>query len=440
MLTGLFVLCEPAKRQRALTLARADVEQIKNTLVCRGDMREIGFISLFSGAGGLDIGLEAAGFRCLYAADIDRSAYLSLLANAGRQTGHLNYAVIEQADVSRQTGDMILSRVGAKRGQIPLLVGGPPCQSWSSAGHQKGWHDPRGRLFDDFVRLARELDVRWLMFENVRGLLTARGPDGVPGSALALIRAKLLSAGFQTQVTLANAADYGVPQRRVRLVVFGYRIGNELPFPLATHGKTNSKHPWISTDEALANIAPVDGDEIIRANPLLHAQLSELQPGTGIKSPGKKEATRPGGHWGYKQGAFVADTSLPARTVTANAQQDWVRDPKFGIRRLSPRECAALQTFPHDWVFVGSRRDQYRLIGNAVPPLLAGQIGKALHAHIIESWDQRAARVEELEPLAPKLAAAISYTQREERRNGASRRQAPQLRKTRSTGARLAVS
>lgn len=151
-------------------------------------MREIGFVSLFSGAGGLDIGLEDAGFTCLYASDIDKAAHATLLANRDRNSGHFSSAVIEQADVSQTTGSDILAAVGTSRGQIPLLAGGPPCQSWSSAGHQKGWEDPRGRLFDDFVRLANEIDVRWLMFENVRGLLTARGPDGIPGSALNLIR------------------------------------------------------------------------------------------------------------------------------------------------------------------------------------------------------------------------------------------------------------
>ena len=381
-------------------------------------MRKIGFVSLFSGAGGLDIGLESAGFSCLYAADIDQAAYHTLVSNKQRDAGHFANAIIENADVSRTTGKHILDAIGGTRGQIPLLAGGPPCQSWSSAGHQKGWLDPRGRLFDDFVRLAGELDVRWLMFENVRGLLTARGPDGVPGSALALIRNKLLTAGFQTQVALLNAADFGTPQRRVRLVVFGYRLGDQLAFPDPTHNKQGNLLPWISMEGALASIGELMPDEIIRPNENLFSQLSKLRPGTGVKSPGKAEATRPGGHWGYKQGAFIADTAIPARTVTANPQQDWVIDKEAGIRRLCPRECAALQTFPRDWIFAGKRADQYRLIGNAVPPLLAGKIGNALHKHILNSWDERRASVDALEPLAPKLQAAIHYTAKEEKRNG----------------------
>ncbi len=401
-------------------------------------MRKVGFISLFSGAGGLDIGLEDSGFDCLYAADIDAAAYATLAENKRRNSSHLQHAVLEQADVAQSTGRRILEAVGSVRGQIPLLVGGPPCQSWSSAGHQKGWSDPRGRLFDDFVRLAGELDARWLMFENVRGLLTARGPDGIPGSALALIRTKLLSAGFQTQVALVNAADYGVPQRRVRLVVFGYRIGDQMPFPDHTHSKSGHPAPWISMQTALLTAGELQQDEIIRPNAKLLEQLSALKPGSGVKSPGKAEATRPGGHWGYKQGAFIADPSLPARTVTANQQQDWIIDPALGIRRLCPRECAALQTFPADWIFVGKRTDQYRLIGNAVPPRLAQKLGEALHSHILRSWDERKIEPTILSPLAPRLEAAISYTAKEERRNGESRRAAPDRRRRVSASAAVA--
>ena len=393
-------------------------------------MQDIEFISLFSGAGGLDIGLENAGFSCLYASDIDAAAHATLVENRLGSTGHLARATVEKADVSITTGAQILAKIGRSRGDVPLLVGGPPCQSWSSAGHQNGWLDPRGRLFDDFVRLASELDVRWLLFENVRGLLTARGPDGVPGSALALIRQKLLSAGFQTQVKLINAADYGVPQRRVRLVVFGYRIGDELQFPEPHRHKGHLTENWLSLQSVLDHVGPPTADEIIRPNERLYTQLCQLHPGSGVKSPGKAESTRPGGHWGYKQGAFIADPNVPARTVTANPQQDWVIDPEHGLRRLSPRECAAVQTFPKSWKFVGSNGDRYRLIGNAVPPLLSEQIGRALYQHITASWNSSYVKANDLNPLEPKLQAAIRYTEREEWRNGVSRRLAPNLRRT----------
>lgn len=398
-------------------------------------MKRENFVSLFSGAGGLDLGLEVAGWRNLYASDVDAAAVNTLIANRGRRVGKVRVfddAIVEQADVRSLTGQCILGKAGLSKGAVPLLVGGPPCQSWSSAGHQKGWEDPRGRLFDDFIRVANQLDVRWLLFENVRGLLTARGPDGRPGSALELIRRKLLSAGFQTEVTLINAADYGVGQRRVRLIVFGYRTGDPLAFPKPTHDKspeTSFRHlkPWMTLGDVLSEIAPPNISEIRRPTPALSEQMKGLPPGTGVKSAGKKEATRPGGHWGYKQGAFIADLAKPARTVTANAQQDWIRDPIHGLRKLTPRESAAIQSFPSNWVFEGRDLDCYRLIGNAVPPRLACRIGQALGRHdITEPSDLDALRA--LSPLPEKLISAIRYTEREEFRNGPSRRAAPDRR------------
>lgn len=389
------------------------------------------FVSVFSGAGGLDIGLQRAGWQCLYATDFDRHAVETLRLNAAAGRFHGD-GLIRQADIRDLTGAQMLSDMGKRRGEIALLAGGPPCQSWSSAGHQLGFNDPRGRLFEDYLRVAKQLDVRWLLFENVRGLITARGSDGVPGSALASIRHALFSAGWQTRVELFNAADYGVPQRRVRVILIGYRLGDEPPIPAASHSENSQpeRASWVSMAEALAALTPLEPDEIIRPSGKLASELESIPAGSGVKSPGKRETTRPGGHWGYKQGAFVADMRRPARTVTANAQQDWIRDPIHGLRRLSPRECAALQTFPADWAFAGKRIDQYRQIGNAVPALLAERIGFELRTHVTSQASARDATPSAVAPLPQRLQAAIEYTAREHRRNGASRMAAPSLRKT----------
>ena len=391
------------------------------------------FVSVFSGAGGLDIGLQRAGWDCLYATDFDKNAIETLKLNAAAGRHHSGCA-IRQADIRDLTGDEMLSEIGKRRGDIALLAGGPPCQSWSSAGHQLGFNDPRGRLFEDYLRVAKELDVRWLLFENVRGLITARGSDGVPGSALAAIRQALFSAGWQTRVELFNAADYGAPQRRVRVVLIGYRFGDEPPMPTASHsdGAHSGHTAWVSMADALAAISPIEADEIIRPSGKLAVELEQIPAGSGVKSPGKRETTRPGGHWGYKQGAFVADLKRPARTVTANAQQDWIRDPIHGLRRLSPRECAALQTFPADWIFAGKRVDQYRQIGNAVPPLLAERIGETLRAHVINAPIASDIGAGNVSTLPARLQAAIDYTIREHRRNGDSRLAAPARRKAKA--------
>lgn len=385
--------------------------------------------SLFSGLGGLDLGLETAGWDCVYATDIDPRAIESLKANQGARLDDgprfMAQTQIELGDVRELRGEDILSKTGERRGGIALLAGGPPCQSWSSAGHQLGFDDPRGQLIRDYLRVASELDCRYLLFENVRGLVTARGPDGVPGSALAWLRDQLFQRGWQTHVELFNAADFGIPQRRVRVVLIGYRSGDQPNLPIATHSKSgeSGKARWTTLGQCLSTLAPPADEEIIRPSGKLALELAGIPAGSGVKSPGKAEATRPGGHWGYKQGAFVADLELPARTVTASAQQDWIRDESLGLRRLTPRECAALQSFPDHWVIAGRRVDQYRQIGNAVPPKLADAIGRAL----LGSCDIRLApgKWTAPTPLPEHLQSAIAYTQREERRNGASRRAAP---------------
>ena len=391
------------------------------------------FVSLFSGAGGLDIGLEEAGWMCHYASDLDANAVETLNLNKGRRLSNclaLEQAFIERADVRRSSGADILAKGGVRRGEVMLLAGGPPCQSWSSAGHQRGFEDPRGQLFADFVRLAKELDVRWLLFENVRGLLTARGPDGIPGTALQLIRSRLLEAGFQTSVALLNAADFGLPQRRVRLFVVGYRAGDIPPFPVVTHGKDplDGLQPWVPLQRCLDLAQPLSDKEIIRPTGKLALELAAVPPGSGVKSPGKAETTRPGGHWGYKQGAFVTDPTIPARTVTASAQQDWVKDPVLGLRRLCPRECATIQTFPASWVFAGNRSSQYRQIGNAVPPALAELVGKGLLNHVTEQPKNGTVYHLAVLPLPENLAKAVRYTAKEEARNGQSRKTAPKKR------------
>lgn len=383
------------------------------------------FISLFSGGGGLDLGLERAGFDCKFATDHDQDSVATLLANRGHALGQgrkaLNDAVIASQDVRELTGRYILSQIGSARGEIPVLAGGPPCQSWSSGGKQLGYADPRGKLVEDYLRIASEIDARWLIFENVRGLLTARGVDGRPGSALEYMRSRLFERGWQTHVELLNAADFGVPQRRVRLIVIGYRSGDVPLMPVPTYGKSGGQQHWKTLRACLAELDPVMENEVIRPSGKMATDLAGLRPGTGAKSAGKAESTRPGGHWGYKQGAFVADLDLPARTVTASSQQDWIIDDWHGLRRLTPRECSAIQTFPSEWRFTGNRASQYRQIGNAVPPALAQAIGSAMISHA--RADEGAARQWHAPaPLAPRLQSAIDYTAREERRNGYSRR------------------
>lgn len=389
---------------------------------------------MFSGAGGLDLGFEQAGWRRCFASDLDADAVATLRANTRKR----EQASVGQDDIRDLTAKDVLARAGGlPRGELAAIVGGPPCQSWSSAGHQMGLADERGQLFRHFIKLANSLDPRFIIMENVRGLLTARGFDGEPGSALALLRDDLRKEGWQTTVSLLNAADFGVAQRRVRLFIVAHRTGDCPDFPVPTHSKERKVglKRWVSLERRLSSVRSVCEEEIIRPTPKLAADLAKIKPGSGVKSPGKAETTRPGGHWGYKQGAFVADPSLPARTVTASTAQDWIIDPVHGLRRLCPRECAAIQSFPASWKWEGKRASVYRQIGNAVPPKLSKAIASSLLDHIAQAkaTPSKLAVVEELAPLDARLMAAIAYTKRDEARNGASRRSAPNTRRRRAS-------
>lgn len=381
------------------------------------------FISLFAGAGGLDLGLEQSGWNCLYAVDSDSDSVETLRSNQGR--GFAKNAILERADVRELSGKDILRKIKRRKGEVPLMAGGPPCQSWSSAGRQKGFDDPRGQLFTDFVRLADECGCQMIVFENVRGMLTARGPSDEPGEALRIIRESLWERGYRSEVALLNAADYGVPQRRVRLIIIGYRGTAKPSFPVPTHQNLEVDalalcQSWNSLSSVLLAPNSLSPKEWIQPSGKMAERLRGLQPGQGAKSAGKKESTRPGGHWGYLQGGFVADPRLPARTVTASSQQDWIMLPDGSHRRLCPRECAAIQTFPKGWTFAGKFASQYKQIGNAVPPLLAKHLGKIL-LELVGSEPDRS-HFDFLLP--PHLSSAIRYTKKEHARNGASRKMA----------------
>lgn len=396
-------------------------------------------VSLFSGAGGLDLGLEQAGFRVVAANDFDRDCVETLRRNQraripigpGNKAACLDGARIVPGPVE-SIGAEALRPEGAASGWRPdLLAGGPPCQPFSSAGSQRGMADPRGTLFAHFVRLAEELRPRVILFENVRGLVTARGPRGLPGEALNMVREAFEAIGYATNFALLNAADFGAPQRRVRLFMLAADTGSVLPaFPAPTHRRAADPMdaalgiaPWATLGGFLAARPEPEPDEVVRPSPQLAALLADVPPGSGLKSPGRAEPTRPGGHWGYKQGTFIADPALPARTVTGASTQDWIRCRDGSLRRVTLREAAALQGFPDAWEFAGSRAARFQQIGNAVPIVLAAAVGRAVASNLgaVPLGPPRTAA------FPPQLSAAIAYATRDDARNGSVRPRSPRF-------------
>lgn len=389
-------------------------------------------VSLFAGAGGTDVGLERAGWRTVLASDIDAACMATLQAakqaaiSVADRSGetYLDKAGFKLADARELTGSDLRPDGVPHDWRPDLLAGGPPCQPWSSAGLQKGLQDERGQLLGHFVRLVTELRPRFVLFENVRGLVTAVGRTGKPGEVLVAIKRSFEEIGYATTFATLNAADYGAAQRRVRLYMIA-TCDHGLPaFPEPTHGRHeeldlfSARKSWVGLGSFLADLPePAPGD-LVRPSASREAELAGLLPGTGLKAAGRAESNRPGGHWGYRQDSFVADLSLPSRTIRAASTPDWIRLPDGTHRRLTWRECAALQGFPRDWPFQGTLTSKFRQIGNAVQADMAEVLGRAILASLSEGPLRQPPRSADL---PEEFSRRIRYTTAEHRTNGSHR-------------------
>jgi DNA (cytosine-5)-methyltransferase 1 len=389
-------------------------------------------VSLFSGAGGLDVGLERAGWETVVATDVDADCVATLRESrdanlpvaAGSDRTFLARTAIVQADIADLHAEDLRPTDAPSDWRPSLVAGGPPCQPWSSAGLQRGFSDPRGQLVEHFIRLVAQLRPHFVLMENVRGLVTAVGPSGKPGEALQLIQRGLEKIGYASAVALLNAADYGAAQRRVRLFLVASCDHSLASFPVPSHQAVGAmtllerRKPWISLGELLATLPAPNTRDIVRPKGERAQQLASLEPGTGLRTEGRVESNRPGGHWGYRQDCFVADLSLPSRTIRAATTPDWIREPDGSLRRLTWRECAALQGFPGGWQFAGTVGSRFRQIGNGVQTTVAEAIARAL---LTTLSDGPADEPPESPPWPAEFHRRIRYTVAEHRVNGEHR-------------------
>jgi DNA (cytosine-5)-methyltransferase 1 len=376
------------------------------------------YISLFSGAGGLDLGLERAGLSAISLCEIEKSFCDTLEVNAGWKhidgRTYFENALIHNGDIKElSTTDLM-----ANQKTIDLVVGGPPCQAFSSSGKQLSVLDSRGELVHEFVQKVAEIKPKVFLFENVRGLVTARNAEGIPGGVIKDIICQLEEIGYSVRATLLNAADYGGFQRRVRCFLIGSSAGLAPEIPEPSHSKKvnllNAK--WRSLKEFLEIHADQNNENFNFPTDKLMAQLKDIPNGSGVKSPGKPEPTRPNGHWGYRQGTFIANLDLPARTVTGSASQDWVRW-NGNLRRLTFNEVKLLQGFPKDWNFHGTKAQHYKQVGNAVPAIFGELLGKVIVNHLNSFPNELPVKLD-----FPKVFKGyIDYTIKDHARNASAR-------------------
>jgi DNA (cytosine-5)-methyltransferase 1 len=351
-------------------------------------------LSVFSGGGGLDLGLELANFRVLAGIEVDNWACWTLRTNQsnavelpnGRR--YLEGAEVIESDIRKVSGQELLRRLKLRPGELELISGGPPCVSFSVAGSREGLTSETGMLFEAYARLLRVLRPRAFVFENVKGLLSAAGPDGEPGGAWPIILARLEDAGYRVSWKILDAADYGVGQHRERLIVVGLRgrRGRPFVFPAASHGP-DRENGWASlrtTLDGLPKAAGPSKDPTI-PNHLERAHTPEVRRSFAATPQGARNDR-------YKRDRLRWD--LPAKVVRAQGK---LKPDGSGARHsssqaihpdeprlLTVRECARIQSFPDWYVFPPTHCNGYRVVGDAVPPELARAVGTALLDHFSE--------------------------------------------------------
>ncbi|ALC16342.1 DNA-cytosine methyltransferase [Desulfuromonas soudanensis] len=323
-------------------------------------------IDLFSGPGGLSLGLRRAGLKVLANVEINRDAMTTY-------TSHDSDAIHFNEDVRRISFSPF-------RGKVDIVVGGPPCQPFSIGGLQKGKADKRD-MIPEFIRCLEEVQPEAFLMENVPGLIFKKAR---PYFDDVLVR--LADCGYQLNWAVLNSADYGVPQKRKRLIVLGAR-NRQLKFPMPSHGP-ETKHLHIKALDILGD-NPI-GDQ--PNCPVKYAKYPDLRlsPYAGHIYNGGGRPIDPDGpchtilasSGGYKTHWLDTANIAPAYHAHLRAGGAPWEGAVPGARRLSVEECALIQTFPQDLNFSGKRSAQYKQVGDAVPPELAFAVGKALIAQL----------------------------------------------------------
>lgn len=359
-------------------------------------MKKYPVISLFSGALGLDLGLEQAGFEIRVAVEINPRAVATIRRN--RPDVH-----VIARPIAEVTTEEILEAARLRPGEPAVVTGGPSCQAFSTAGQRRSIDDPRGNLFRQFIRVVTEARPKFYVMENVKGVLSAavrhrplalRGPGHPPldpeeemGSALAVILGELQKTGYFTCFDLLNTADYGVPQLRERLLFIGSRDGHRVRMPTPTHSEDggDGKERWRTLRHALEGLVPGDQEysELCASKRRYLEKVPEGGNWRDLPKATQKEAL--GGafvSWGGRTGFFRRlgwDAPSPALTTRPDSKATMFCHP-VELRPLSIAEYARIQQFPDSWEFVGSTPQKYTMIGNAVPVGLGRAVGEAIRA------------------------------------------------------------
>lgn len=407
--------------------------------------KQFNVVSLFSGAMGLDVGLEQSGrFAVRVCVEVEHAFCETIRANirGGRLRSDLK---VFEADIRNVDPHEVLASIGLQPGELDLLVGGPPCQSFSTAGRRASVQDPRGTLLWQYLRFVQAMKPRFFLMENVRGLLSAAlrhrpiaerpenggaqlSADEEPGSVVRAFAEDLSStpgAAYHMDGFEVNAVNYGAPQLRERVLFIGNRFGAQVDFPNPTHGPPLSQEreqgslfqsreqvllPWATLGNALGGLAE-SCPTIMDFSPRKKAYLAMVPPGSNWRSlPIETQRESMGSAWYAKGGRsgwwrrLTFDLPSPTLMTMPNHASTSLCHPTE-TRALTVREYARVQEFPDDWEVCGKLGQQYAQIGNAVPVRLGRVAGDVIAASLdrIELSDEA--------PVAPLSAYRVIYVQ-----------------------------
>jgi DNA (cytosine-5)-methyltransferase 1 len=351
-------------------------------------------VSLFTGAGGFDIGLAAAGFNVVFSTDIEPLCKLTYQApdNFGPDAA---FHVGNISDVSRE---LIETTSDETLDDLDLLVGGPPCPPYSKSrfyrkDKPRGINDPVGdETLRGYLRLLEELRPRAFLFENVAGFAYKVHPEGFE-----LLRETAQRLGYSVSFEVLNAADYGVPQIRQRFIMVGVK-GRKFEFPSPTHmdpekwdgSLFGARLPsWRTAGEALRELdteANADDDGHF-AGGQFNSLLKQIPPGDNyLYFTEKRGHPNPVFKWRSRYWSFLLKLSPDKPSWTIQARRSNNMGPfHWRSRILRIEEVKRLQTFPDGWFLAGTVEQQWRQVGNAVPPRLAEYLGRAILTHLSEA-------------------------------------------------------
>lgn len=321
--------------------------------------------AFFAGGGGLHLGFEEAGFNLVLASDVMPAAAETHLFN------NPDVPFLCE-DIRKLTAENLIKAAGGVRPDI--IVGGPPCQGFSTLGDKLSG-DPRNALFETYAHLVDELEPKFFVLENVKSLVTLYG-----GQFKDHIVQLFENFGYRVHWSILDAADYGVPQFRKRVIFFGTRHDAPFAFPSPTHGP-DRQQPYATTWDAIRDLAK-KGSEVPNHIPLEHSErvISRyrlIPEGGRLPPPEQLPVEIRRGNFGntYKR----LHRKQPSLTMVPGNNAFPVHPTLH--RSLTPREAARLQTFPDDHIFIGDRRTQCILVGNAVPPKMAHAIAGSILNH-----------------------------------------------------------